>query len=242
MRGGLSKTHNRSLEVPDWADNAHVCDLIRLSICQPQASRDDIQLWLQWTPKFTKLYCAHECNPDGELSVNGVLLQERRMAGKTMWLLTGQEQRQQTVEDAHGVCCNVNESFHMRVRLSPYALCVPHWMRCSLELLPKGLSVCESVYVCVHACVPEDMYREAGNESREPFLGCCPHWFLKRSLVCLTDWPVIARDLPVSSSPKPGLPAHHHAWISGDRTWVLVHFTDCLFSLGPPELLVWHSV
>lgn len=84
MRGGLSKTHNRSLEVPDWADNAHVCDLIRLSICQPQASRDDIQLWLQWTPKFTKLYCAHECNPDGELSVNGVLLQERRMAGKTM--------------------------------------------------------------------------------------------------------------------------------------------------------------
>lgn len=89
MGGGLSRIHNRSLGVPDWADNAHVCDFILLSICQLQASRlvglgDDIQLWLQWTPKFTKLYCAHECNPDGELSVNGVLLQVRRMAGKTM--------------------------------------------------------------------------------------------------------------------------------------------------------------
>lgn len=89
MGGGLSRTHNRSLEVPDWADNTHVCDLILLSICQPQASRlvglgDDIQLWSRWTPQFTKLYCAHECNPDGELSVSAVLLQERRMAGQTM--------------------------------------------------------------------------------------------------------------------------------------------------------------
>lgn len=66
--------------------------------------------------------------------VSGVSLQEHKMTGKGIWLFTGQEQRWQRVEDAHGGYCNVSEPSHMRTR---WYCMYNYWTWCLLELLPK---------------------------------------------------------------------------------------------------------
>lgn len=43
-------------------------------------------------------------------------MQEYKMTGKMTGLLTRQEQRWPRVEVAHGVYCNVNEPFPVRIR------------------------------------------------------------------------------------------------------------------------------
>ena len=129
--------------------------------------------------------------------------------------------------------------------------------------------MCDYTYVCIHVCVPVNMYREAGNQPWVSFLRCCPHWFLRQSIIQPDDR--LTSDL-LSSSPKLGLPAHHHASISAKLGLPAHHHAyisakpglpahhhvstsgvrlgslctlllkDCFFSLGPPELLMGQSM
>lgn len=60
--------------------------------------------------------CSRVQSGSGIECASGVSLQEYKMTGKMTGLLTRQEQRWPRVEVAHGVYCNVNEPFPVRIR------------------------------------------------------------------------------------------------------------------------------
>lgn len=125
------------------------------------------------------------------------------MTGKGIWLFTGQEQRWQRAEDAHGAYCNVSESFHIRARWHCVYLSGRNvgWG----SYLRINLCVTTCMYACICVCATGH-YREVRNQSWVSFLRCCPYWFLRWCRI-QPDWSVISRDLPASSSQHTAMPA-----------------------------------
>lgn len=140
-----------------------------------------IWIWSQWILKSVKVYCTHKYNSDLER----VSIIAGIVTGKMIWLLTGCEPWQQRIEGGFGFYCNVNKSFHMRVR---WPLVSVHHSRWSVHFNCYLRIVCVWGHerMCTSACQAH-MCRDARNQPRELFIRCCPPWCQTWSLSQL-DW------------------------------------------------------